>query len=104
MANPTSIQDYLPHLCLQFGEDDAEEMARTIFDRVADPVNWKNPVNGVAFSRMPSVGVALRFFAGVAEAIVHFTGSVPEVSTIQNDDGTFSIVAKAPGYYAAVGA
>ena len=68
------------------------------FDLVADPENWKNPID----ARIENPGAEMR--ALIAEAVVYFTGSTAHFRRVIESCGkdTFHITAK--GYYLTIGA
>lgn len=65
-----------------------------VFDLVADKANWKNPINTL-MSWLPDSEDRLL----IREAVVFFTGSVPEFS---NERGRLRV--RAAGYYLTIGA
>ena len=62
------------------------------FNLVANKENWKLPVHAWLTSHNLNI-------CEVSDAIVHFTGSVPELSF-----GPGTVLFKAKGYYVAIGA
>jgi len=69
------------------------------FDRVANKVNWKLPINTVITvtgDDMPVIVEAVKFFAGCIPTFTPARG--------KNEPGVYRVRVKAKGYYAAVGA
>lgn len=75
------------------GKEMTQERLSEVFDLVKPQPNWKYPID----AKVP-VGAATP--AEISEAVVWFTGSLPEVW--EETPGTFSVLAA--GYYACIGA
>lgn len=72
---------------------------RAAFDSVANSQNWKLPIAG-GFRTATDPTRSARQVACMREAVIFFTGSVPEIKHL----GNYGFSIKAAGYYAAVGA
>lgn len=89
-------------MCQIVGEVNGEPVSRgelkEAFDLVADPENWKNPID----IRIENPGADM--IEKIKEAVVFFTGSTCHVRRVVESSGrdTFHITAK--GYYLAIGA
>lgn len=73
------------------------EMSKA-FDRVANTVNWKNPINATVTVESDAELLTIR------EAVIFFTGSVPTISVETFKNGRVVYRVKALGYYAVCGA
>lgn len=69
------------------------EQMEQAFKNVQNPKGWKYPINKVIQDPGPENQACLN------EAIVYFTGSIPEITTLKGG----KIRVKADGYYACIG-
>jgi len=76
-----------------FGKYTERELHRA-FDAVANPENWKYPVD----ARIPAEGVDTNL---IADAVAFFTGSHAEI--YPDPDETGWLIVDAAGYYACIG-
>lgn len=68
------------------------------FDRVCDRTNWKLPIDR-------EVAIAThQEMRAIAEAVVHFTGSVPTFTPLRIVGARCVYRVRAAGYYATIGA
>lgn len=83
-----------------FGRKVTRGQLSEAFDRVSDPLNWKNPID-----RVVSIADA-RERAMIEEAVVFFTGSRPTFTKVNRpaSGGPDNYRVKAAGYYATCGA
>ena len=69
----------------------SDKQLHEAFDKVCDKSNWKNPIKGLCKPEDQDV---------VTEAIIYFTGSVPEFRKVKS---TGMLRVTAAGYYLTIG-
>lgn len=74
-----------------------QERLTAVFDLVADPENWKMPVDAFVEEGQATVGE-------IEAAVIFFTGSVPDIYPCEASGGRQGYAVLAAGYYEAVGA
>lgn len=73
----------------------AETFRKAIFELVCNKTNWKLPINAELKVDSPELRDA------ITKSVIHYTGSIP---TFERREGTCTLVVKAAGYYATIGA
>ena len=83
--------------------EEAQAYRRAMFSLVADPVNWKNPID----KTLKFSGDATEFAHVLSDAVCHFVGAKPQVEFLAliEDNGLFNEMrVVSSGYYNIVGA
>jgi len=84
--------------------EQAQAYRRAVFDLVADPLNWKRPIDKTIEFSGDNVE---EFLAVVSDAVCHFVGAKPQfeiLALIDDNDPCNKVRVVSTGYYNIVGA
>jgi len=85
-VSETGIADFMDY----YTDEKVAEL-RDVFDRVCDPVNWKNPIRKWIWEED---------FEITREAIMFFTATAPTIKKREPRPHSRMVYIEAPGYYA----